>query len=233
MSTSNLSANSHLITLTATDGDGATGTADVTINVVSTTGTVMDIDGNTYNTIKIGNQWWMAENLKVTHYRNGDAISTVTSNSAWSGLSTGAYCSYDNNEANASTYGRLYNWYAVDDSRNIAPAGWHVPTDDEVKELEMYLGMSQKDANSLSYRGTDEGFKLKESGTNESGFTGLVGGVRFNGTFVSIEVIGGFWTSTIVGTEAYYRTLIYGGENRVWRGLAPKSYGTGVSCAKN
>lgn len=93
------------------------------------TETISDIDGNTYDIIKIGNQWWMAENLKVTHYQNGDPIPNVISSSDWVNLKTGAYCIYDNNFANVATYGRLYNWYAVVDKRNIAPKGWHVPTD--------------------------------------------------------------------------------------------------------
>ncbi|MEJ2629601.1 MAG: fibrobacter succinogenes major paralogous domain-containing protein, partial [bacterium] len=109
------------------------------------TGTVTDIDGNTYQTVKIGDQWWMAENLKVTHYRNNDEIPNVTYWGDWHDLSTGAYCDYNNNEGNVSTCGHLYNWYAVNDSRNIAPEGWHVPTDEEWKELEMYLGMSRSE----------------------------------------------------------------------------------------
>ena len=105
-------------------------------------GTVTDIDGNLYYTVKIGEQWWMLENLRVTHYRNGDAIPNVTDDAEWEGLSTGAYCDYDNDPANVATYGRLYNWYAVGDSRNIAPAGWHVPSDDEWQTLVDYLGGS-------------------------------------------------------------------------------------------
>ncbi|MBT5269507.1 MAG: hypothetical protein HOL70_08685, partial [Candidatus Marinimicrobia bacterium] len=112
--------------------------------------TVTDIDGNVYETVKIGDQIWMAENLKVTHYRDGSAITQVTDNTAWSNLSTEAYCIYDNNASNeVDTYGALYNWYAVSDGRNIAPEGWHVPTDAEWKELEMYLGMSQPDVDDV------------------------------------------------------------------------------------
>ncbi|MBI4645984.1 MAG: fibrobacter succinogenes major paralogous domain-containing protein [Bacteroidia bacterium] len=102
--------------------------------------TVTDIDGNIYNTIIIGTQEWMQENLKVIHYRNGDAIPDVTGDTQWSNLSTGAYCNYNNNESNALIYGRLYNWYAVADSRNICPAGWHTPTDAEWTTLTDYLG---------------------------------------------------------------------------------------------
>ena len=104
------------------------------------TGTVTDIDGNTYVTVKIGEQWWMAENLKVTHYRNGDSIPNITADIQWAALDTGAWCSYDNNPDNVNHYGRLYNWYAVTDSRNIAPAGWHVATNDEWIALITILG---------------------------------------------------------------------------------------------
>lgn len=116
------------------------------------TGTVTDIDGNVYQTVKIGNQWWMAENLKVSHYQNSDAIPNVTNNSDWGNLSTGAYCAYNNDNVNISTYGLLYNWYAVADSRELAPTGWHVPTDEEWKQLEMSLGMSDSEANDRGWR---------------------------------------------------------------------------------
>ncbi len=91
----------------------------------------------------------------VTHYRNGDPIPNVTDDGTWRTLSTGAYCNYNSDKADAALYGRLYNWYAVDDSRSIAPEGWHVATDDEWKQLEMYLGMSQAEADSEGWRGID------------------------------------------------------------------------------
>ena len=114
--------------------------------------TVTDTDGNVYKTVKIGNQLWMAESLKVSHYRNGDTIPHVTDGSTWVTLTTDGYCDYDNNETLVATYGRLYNWYAVIDPRGLAPSGWHVPTDAEWKELEMYLGMSQSDADAEEQR---------------------------------------------------------------------------------
>jgi len=154
--------------------------------------TVTDTDGNVYETVKIGDQVWMAENLKVTHYRDGSAITQVTDNTAWSNLSTEAYCIYDSNASNeVDTYGALYNWYAVSDSRNIAPEGWHVPTDAEWKELEMYLGMSQSDVDGVVWRGTNQGSKLagnarlwhdgdldNNSEFGSSDFTALPGGCR-------------------------------------------------------
>ena len=112
------------------------------------TGTLTDIDGNIYRTIKIGNQWWLAENLKVTHYRNGDGITYAPDASAWANLTVGGYSAYDNSPNNAATYGMLYNWYAVNDPRGLAPAGWHVPSDAEWKQKEMYLGMSQAEVES-------------------------------------------------------------------------------------
>jgi len=184
-------------------------------------GTVTDIDGNVYQTIKIGDQWWMMENLKVTHYRNGDPIPHVTDNGAWSDLTTGAYCEYDNNPSYVATYGRLYNWFAVDDNRNIAPEGWHVPTDAEWKQLEMYLGMSQAEADATGFRGTDEGGKLKETGTthwsspntgatNESGFTALPGGYRNNlGSYYNMGYDAIFWTSTEYDDYYAWRRALY------------------------
>ena len=147
-------------------------------------GSVTDIDGNTYTTIEIGTQVWMMENLKTTKYRNGDVIPNVTDDVSWAGQSSGAYCNFDNNVNNVADYGRLYNWYAVDDSRNIAPAGWHVPTTEEWRTLVNYVG-----------GGTNyyAGGKLKEAGyahwdpytytsglegNNSSGFTALGGGER-------------------------------------------------------
>jgi uncharacterized protein (TIGR02145 family) len=191
-------------------------------------GTVTDIDGNVYPTVRIGNQWWMAENLKVTHYRNGDAIPNVTDNSEWTGLSTGAYASYDNADSNIATYGLLYNWYAVSDSSNIAPAGWHVPTDEEFTALEEYLI-----ANGYNWDGTTSGNKIgkslasktgwkpsDEAGTvgndmstnNTSGFSALPGGYRhYNlGTFLHVGSTGYWWSSTeYSSTITWLRYLHY------------------------
>jgi len=207
------------------------------------TGMVTDIDDNTYQTVKIGNQTWMAENLKVTHYRNGNAISKVPNNTVWSATSEGAYCNYDNTDSNADIYGSLYNWYAVNDSRNIAPEGWHIPTDEEWKELEMYLGMSQVDVDATGWRGTDEGGKLKHAGTshwntpnagatNESGFTALPGGYRNDtsgdGTFNGLGLSANFWSSTDAWTHAlnYLNSQVYRNEDY-------KSPGHSVRCVKD
>jgi uncharacterized protein (TIGR02145 family) len=207
--------------------------------------TVSDIDGNIYQTVTIGTQVWMAENLKVTHYRNGAPIPNVTDGGTWSGLTTGAYCNYNNDVGYVATYGQLYNWYAVADIRNLAPAGWHVPTDAEWKELEMYLGMSQAQADAVGYRGTDEGGKLKEAGTthwlppntgatNESGFTALPGGYRYiDGSFgYGVGATALFWSSTEFNSSvAWYRYLNSG--SQVYRNYPNKQAGFSVRCVKD
>jgi uncharacterized protein (TIGR02145 family) len=196
--------------------------------------TVTDIDGNVYKTIKIGNQWWMAENLKVTHYRNGDPIPNVADNSTWEGLSTGAYCNYNNDEGNVATYGRLYNWFAVVDSRNIAPAGWHVPTDAEWQTLVDYLGGSAIAGGKMKETSTTHWNSPNTGATNESGFTALPGGYcyYFDGTFFGMGYFAFFWSSTETETYSGYvlaHYLSYGG-TRIVRDSYHERKGFSVRC---
>lgn len=172
------------------------------------TGTVTDIDGNTYRTIKIGNQWWMAENLKVTHYRNGDVIPNVTNNSEWTSLINGAYCNYANDSSIAATYGRLYNWIAVIDNRNIAPEGWHVPQYEEWQTLVDYLGGSDVAGGKMKEAGTTHWVSPNENATNSSGFSALPGGYRNYddngfGTFFDLRYAAYFWSSTFSMNRAW------------------------------
>jgi uncharacterized protein (TIGR02145 family) len=209
------------------------------------TGIVTDIDGNVYRTVKIGNQWWMAENLKVTHYRNNNSIPIVTNGAVWGGLTTGAYCDPNNNAGYVSTFGRLYNWYAVNDSRKIAPAGWHVPSDDEWKQLEIYLGMNVAELDLTGYRGTTEGGALKDVGTtlwsspnsgatNESGFSALPAGLRdYVGNFYDMTNYGSFWSSTQSdGSSAWERHLYYSYPT-IYRFAYAKPFGFSVRCVKD
>ena len=184
--------------------------------------TVTDIDGNIYETVQIGDQLWMAENLKVTHYQNSDEIPYIYNDPQY-----GAYINYSNNTDNVGVYGRLYNWFAVNDERGLCPDNWHVPSDDEFKSLEMYLGMSESETNGEGLRGTDEGGKLKEEGnehwdipntgaTNETGFTALPGGNRRYETYTNQEIFSGlnrygfFWSSSEVYTvNAWYRVFSF------------------------
>ena len=212
---------------------------------------VTDYDGNVYQTVQIEDQFWMAENLKVTHYRNGDAIQYVQSESSepdvWENLSTGAYGYYNDDLSHQETYGNLYNWYAVDDSRGVCPDGWHVPTDDEYKALEMYLGMSQSEADDTGWRGTNEGSKLAgnaslwNSGSLESnaefgtsGFAGLPSGYRVfnNGYYYNIGYFGYFWSSSeYSSSHAWYRGLGYYSTS-VYRYGGSRRYGFSVRCVR-
>jgi len=190
-----------------------------------------DIDGNTYRTVQIGNQLWMAENLKVTHYRNGDAIPNVTDNAEWLNLTTGACCSYDNNSSNASTYGYLYNWFTVNDGRYIAPAGWHVPTDAEWQILVDYLGGNSV-AGKLREAGTNHWDSPNSGATNESGFTALPGGWRHHfgdGSFSDLGSNACFWTATEYDADnAWSRYLGHNNYLLVYRTYIGKQGGLSV-----
>lgn len=167
----------------------------------------VDININTYKTVKIGNQVWMSENLNVSQYRNGDSIPQVQDAEEWAKLTTGAWCYYDNDTRNGRVYGKLYNWYAVNDPRGLAPEGWHTPSDNEWQELERVLCISSDDAEKTGWRGSIGG-KLKETGTahwsapnagatNETGFTALPSGYRSSiGLFYNVGYCASFWSSS-------------------------------------
>ncbi len=197
-------------------------------------GTVTDIDGNVYQTVTIGEQVWMMENLKVTHYRNGDPIPNVTDNGAWGGLSTGAYCNYDNDEHKVATYGRLYNWYAVDDSRNIAPDGWHIPSDDEMQTLADYLGGYDVAGGKLKEIGTTHWLSPNTGATNESGFTALPSGSRYlNGSFHNIGYGTYFWSSIESNSEYAWSRSLYHYLSEFYRNDINKHAGYSVRCVRD
>lgn len=215
-------------------------------NTVQAGGIVTDCDGNVYNTVRIGNQIWMAENLKTTKYNDCTDIPLVTGNTAWSNLTTPGYCWYNNDSATfANPYGALYNWYTVE-TGNLCPIGWHVPSDAEWKILEMYLGMSQSEADSAwIYRGTDEGGKMKETdtthwhspntgATNEIGFTALPGGTRLSsGSVYGVGNHGRWWSATEnSGASAWRRKLFYD-QAQVCRYWDDKSLGISVRCVRD
>ena len=237
----------HRVALEVMDRDEMRNTTTKTVEVGPNP--VTDIDGNVYKTVRIGTQVWMAENLKVTHYRNGDALSNITGDEEWTNLSAGAYCSVYGNNSNTDTYGLLYNWFAVNDVRNLAPEGWHVPSDEEWKVLEQYLGMSVSEVNEIGIRGTDEGGKLKETGTNhwgslntgatnESGFTAIPAGFReglygvyYGGINYGSYTVNGMWWTSV---SNWYRGLCSNnsGIHRSELGWGSES-GLSVRCIKD
>jgi uncharacterized protein (TIGR02145 family) len=206
-----------------------------------------DADGNVYKTVKIGSQLWFAENLKTSKYNDGSEIPLVLEGANWTSTTTGAYCWYENDPSNyKDTYGALYNWYSVNTGK-LCPTGWHVPTDNDWKQLEMFLGMSQAEADIQDVnRGTTEGDKLKEGGidhwvspntgaTNEYEFTALPGGYRdgYTGVFAGIGYGINFWTLTeLDATTALDRGLRNGIPN-ISRLSEVKTHGFYVRCIRN
>jgi uncharacterized protein (TIGR02145 family) len=221
-------------------------------------GTVTDYNENNYWTVLIGDQIWMAENLRATHFEDGTAISQVDSDTDWENLSMNdkAYCWYANNTSNRDLYGGLYTWAAAvngetgsssnpSEIQGVCPDGWHLPSDEEWKQLEIYLGMSLAAVNQTTWRGTDEGNKLKEQGTehwvssnsevdNSTGFTGLPGGFRYDdGRFIDIGQGSAYWTATDNNsTDAWYRSISHA-RSTILRMSYNKKHGFSVRCVKD
>jgi len=196
--------------------------------------TTTDIDGNVYRTIKIGTQTWMAENLKVTRYRNGDAIPNVIDSDEWRYLTTGAYCDYENTASNSEVYGKLYNWYALADSRNIAPTGWHVASDAEWTTLTNFLGGEAVAGGKLKEKGTVHWQSPNKGATNETGFTALPAGFRHSdGSVSKLGHNALLWSSSEYNDSyAWFRYLSYG-SSYVDRYATYKVYGFSVRCIKD
>lgn len=215
-------------------------------------GSVTDYNGNTYNTVKIGTKWWMAENLKVTQYNNGDVIGTTTP--ATLDISSESTPKYewpcDGMEVLVNQYGRLYIWYAVTDSRMVCPTGWHVPTDAEWTTLTDYLtnngygyqGSGNDIAKSMASNsgwGTDpyieDGMIGKDQASNNgSGFSAKPSGYRYgNGDFGGLGGETIFWSATEINMgEAWFRNLYYFW-SQLDAGSYPKNNGHSVRCLKD
>lgn len=244
-------ANSHSIIVTV-DAPGG-------FNPDLSYGSVSDIDGNTYRTIQIGDQNWMAENLKVTQYADGSPIPMVADEAQWSmlGEADRAYCWYDNMNAYGDTTGALYSWPGAMNGatgpdemtgmvQGVCPAGWHLPSDEEWKQLELELGMSQEMADKTEWRGSYEGGYLKElgfshwnnpnsAGNNLSGFTALPGGYRSNsGTFYGLGQYAAFWTTDKKpgSSQIWFRALSFE-KTSSYRYWVPGNRGASVRCVKD
>ena len=230
----------------------------IACNNPKTVPTIQDIEGNVYKTVKIGKQIWMAENLKTTKYNDGRAIPNITVAGTWGAATTGAYCDFNNTPSNSTTYGRLYNWYAVDNNaatkvvsnsgKNVCPTGWHVPSDAEWTTLEDYLtnngygygGSGSDIAKSMAATSgwttdpTAGNVGNDQASNNSSGFTALPSGYRnYDGTYFTIGLYGFWWSSTEFSTAlAYDRTMFYS-SSLVYRLNYGKGNGFSVRCLRD
>lgn len=203
-----------------------------------------DIDGNIYTTTTIGTQTWMVENLKTTKYSDGTLILNITVNETWNAANYGVYCDYENTPSISTIYGRLYNWYVVDNNsatkvasnkgKNICPTGWHVPSDAEWVILTDYLGGESVAGAKLKETGISNWINPNSGATNETGFTALPGGNRFsNGSYSNIGSYGNWWSSTENSpTNVWARGIGYN-KSTVSRGNVIKQNGFSVRCIKD
>jgi uncharacterized protein (TIGR02145 family) len=202
------------------------------------TSTITDIDGNVYKTVKIGTQWWMAENLKTTKFNDSSAIPLVTVGAEWRTLSSPGYCWYKNDTTKKNTYGGLYNWYAVNTGK-LAPTGWHVPTDAEWTILTTYLGGGPVAGGKMKSTGTiEDGTGLWNSpntgATNESGFTAVPAGHRSGeGTFHHIGTDGIWWSSSEYNTMFELTRVMLNGHSNVYTNFFYGTYGFSVRCVRD
>ncbi len=195
------------------------------------------IDENCSTSVTICSQVWMSKNLEVSNYRNGDVIPQVTDPTAWTGLTTGAWCYYENNAAYGTIYGKLYNWYAVHDARGLAPVGWHVPSDAEWTTLIDYLGGSSVAGGKMKETGTSHWLSPNTGANNSSGFTALPGGLRNgDGPFYAIGTQSDWWSSTeydILSAKSAWARYQLSITAQVYRGYQVKVHGFSVRCVRD
>jgi len=199
------------------------------------TSQVVDIEGNEYSTVIIGNQIWMRENLRTSTFRNGDTILHVDDNGTWSKLKTGAWCHLYNQNTQCDIYGKLYNYYAVEDSRGLCPLGWRIPTENDFNILTQYLGGEQIAGGKLKDVGTTCWQTPNLGATNESGFSALPGGQRSNkGIFGNLGNAGSWWTITKNNTISAWSISLFSftGGNAVYKYFNEFNVGLSVRCIK-
>ncbi|MGQ8338366.1 FISUMP domain-containing protein [Sunxiuqinia sp. A32] len=221
----------HTIKVIATDDKSENSFDEIQISLSTT---IKDADGNTYRTLKIGDQWWTAENLRTTKYNDGTPIPLKSSSSAWEASFAGAYCWYENDKNTyKDTYGALYNWYAVE-TEKLCPQGWHVPKNGEWLKLRNYLsanGHKDTEGNALK---TTTGWYNDGNGTDDYSFSGIPSGYRnHKGTFGAGGAYADWWTSSEqISTSAWAIDLIYG-QAGILQGGGYKECGYSVRCIKN
>jgi uncharacterized protein (TIGR02145 family) len=185
--------------------------------------------------IQIGNQIWMCKNLDVDNYRNGDPIPEVKDSKEWANLKTGAWCFYNNDTTLGKIYGKLYNWYAVNDQRGLSPDGWHVPSDSEWTTLSNYLGGKSIAGGKLKETGTSHWLSPNIGATNETSFSAIPGGWCYSddGTFHYINRSGYWWSSSECNATFGWCWYMYYNYKDISRGSDEKSSGFSVRCIKD
>lgn len=206
----------------------------------NTGNTISDVDGNSYKIVLIGNQWWMAENLKTTKYNDGTSIPLKTDDDSWktTNQDSPAYCWYNNNISNKNPYGALYNFYAVstetNGGKNLCPDGWKVPTNEDWTALTDYLGGLSEAGGKMKAAGTEYWQTPNTGATNESGFNALPGGSRVNADFIEIGTRGRWWSSTKHATfGSVYFWQLSSGHKSVYNHHLSKNNGFSIRCIKD
>lgn len=195
---------------------------------------VTDADGNVYTLVTIGSQVWMAQNLKTTRFRNGDPIPRISQDSEWQKTGEGAFCFYNNERKSGKTYGNLYNWHAVSDSRGICPPGWHVPSDEEWQVLSDFLGGDKVAGDKMKETGIRHWAEPNDGASNVSGFTALPAGGRDEfGQFIVDKYGCHWWSSTVSGTVDVRVRSIYFGYGSIMTDEYHPNSGFSVRCLKD
>jgi uncharacterized protein (TIGR02145 family) len=197
----------------------------------------IDQDGNKFKTVIIGTQTWTTKNLDVSTFRNGDPIPEAKTNEEWAKSGDEqkpAWCYYENDSTNGEKYSKLYNWYAVNDPKGLAPKGWHVPTDAEWTTITTYLGGEDVAGGKLKEIGTTHWLTPNTGATNETGFTALPGGYRnYSGSFYVIDNYGNWWSSTEYSTAFAYSRFMSFDSSGVYRSYSNEQNGFSVRCLRD
>lgn len=196
--------------------------------------TMTDQDGNVYRTIQIGTQVWMAENLRTAKYRNGSSIPNIYNDLLWDNTTKGAFCHYENNDTIAAAYGHLYNWFAVTDSRGLAPQGWHIPTESEWDTLAKFMGGDLVAGGNLKERGIVHWNIPNTDATNKAGFNALPCGARGEvGQFCFLGTMGFWWSSDFNNSSAAFLRGVSNNTAQFLQYSYSKEYGFSVRCVKD
>ncbi len=230
---SNLSsANEYYLRTFAVSSEGIVYGEELSFRTIESGNGVVDIDGNQYHTVIIGEQEWMAENLKTTKYNDGKNILQITDNDEWSSINKGAYAWYKNNEKYADDYGGLYNWYTVETGK-LCPDGWRVPTNNDWKELVDFLAGKGYNGSEALVLKSRTGWKGNSNGTDRYGFNALPAGNRhYNGSFNTIDYDVTWWTSTEKSSSKANSRFLKFYDDKVTNINYDKNYGFSVRCIK-